>query len=250
MAASVFDSPMFVKSFRTGDAARLFSDSASVRAVLLVQGTLAKVQGELGIVPEDSAFFIHRSAMEVQIDPAGLATDLAHGNMADAVRTAFQKAMEAPEHSKFIQQGVVSAEVEAAARSLRLRQFISHCEKNLSVDLDPSVAKALSVARSASVGLHLSTDANVSAALGKALRLPLLDHPANVLPVAQAAAAITKALHMASPEDTRLSQLNRLTEGGLDILQADVDTMANLCLPQVCLATACALEQMPSKQDR
>ena len=71
MAASIFDSPMFVKSFPTGEASRLFSDSAAVRAVLLVEGTLAKVQGELGLIPEDSAFFIHPLGGTMVLCPLG-----------------------------------------------------------------------------------------------------------------------------------------------------------------------------------
>ena len=62
MAASVFDSALFAKLFPTGEAARLFSDSAAVRAMLLVEGALAKVQGAAGLIPETSAAAIHRAS--------------------------------------------------------------------------------------------------------------------------------------------------------------------------------------------
>ena len=52
MAASVFDSALYGKLFSSGDAARLFSDTAEVRAMLLVEGALAKVQGALGVILE------------------------------------------------------------------------------------------------------------------------------------------------------------------------------------------------------
>ena len=58
-----------------GDAAvaRLFGDSAEIRAMLLVEGALARVQGAAGIIPWDAAAMIDRATRDVQIDPASLA---------------------------------------------------------------------------------------------------------------------------------------------------------------------------------
>jgi len=42
--------------------------------MMLVEGSLAKVQGTLGIIPEISAAAIHRASLELQIDPSGLGT--------------------------------------------------------------------------------------------------------------------------------------------------------------------------------
>ena len=50
MAASLFDSPNYAKLFPVGDAGRLFTDTAEVRAMMLVEGTLAKLQGKAGII--------------------------------------------------------------------------------------------------------------------------------------------------------------------------------------------------------
>lgn len=189
MAASIFDSPMFVKSFPTGEASRLFSDSAAVRAVLLVEGTLAKVQGELGLIPEDSAFFIHRSAMEVQIDPAGLAQDMKDEGFVPAVVKAFAKAMEAPEHSKFIHHNAVAGEIEATALALRMRQFLTHCEKRIG-DLSNNqidshaMTSAIAQARTAAVGLHMTSGLNVAKSMADTLRLPLHEEPTSVAEVA------------------------------------------------------------------
>ena len=70
MTASVFDSPLFAHLFDTGEAGRLFSDTAAVRAMLLVEGALAKVQGEMGVIPELSAAAIHR--VRVWPEPGGV----------------------------------------------------------------------------------------------------------------------------------------------------------------------------------
>lgn len=245
MAASIFDSPMFVTSFPTGEAARLFSDSAAVRAVLLVEGSLAKVQGELGIIPEDSAFFIHRSGMEVQIDPAGLAADMHREGFAAAVAKAFAKAMEAPEHSKFILHDVQPAEIEAVAQSLRLRQFLSHCEKRIA-EIDQidkaALTAALDEARSAAIGLHMSTGLNVAKPLADALRLPLSEQHLQPQAVAVAAALICKILSDTTPDHPILRQLHLLSAGLNNTIQQDPASMLPLCLPQVCLAAASALE--------
>ncbi|MGV6812002.1 MAG: class-II fumarase/aspartase family protein [Brevirhabdus sp.] len=132
MAASPFDSALFRDLFHDDDAGKLFTDSAAVRAMLIVEGTLAKVQGELGLIPEDSAFFIHRSAMEVQIDPAGLSAQTGQDAVCvPALVNAFRKSMEAPEHAQYIHWGATSQDIIDTALVLRLRQLIAIFETRL-----------------------------------------------------------------------------------------------------------------------
>lgn len=125
MTASVFDSALYTGLFPTGEAGRLFAATAEVRAMLLVQGTLAKVQGDLGVIPADSAAFIHRSSMEVQIDPAGLAQATGqNGVPVPALVAAFRKAMEAPEHAQYAHWGATSQDIMDTGLMLRLRQAL------------------------------------------------------------------------------------------------------------------------------
>jgi len=103
MAASVFESPLYHRLFATGEVGRLFTDAAELRAMLLVEGALARAQGDLGLIPETAAAFIQRSAMEVQIDPAALAQATGqNGVPVPALVTAFRKAMEAPEYAQYL----------------------------------------------------------------------------------------------------------------------------------------------------
>lgn len=133
MAYSPFDSPMFRHLLGDDTVAQLFTDSAEIRAMLLVEGALAKVQGDLGIIPKDSAYFIERSAMEVQIDPAGLAVEIGQSGVAvPALVKAFRKALEAPEHAQYIHHGATSQDIVDTALMLRLRQFISHLTSGIS----------------------------------------------------------------------------------------------------------------------
>ncbi|WP_299732536.1 lyase family protein [uncultured Tateyamaria sp.] len=132
MAASVFASALYGSLFDTGEVARLWSDSAEVRAMLLVEGALAKVQGSQGIIPELSAAFIHRSSLEVQIDPAGLARATAtNGVSVPGLVTAFRTAMEAPEHAQYAHWGATSQDIIDTGLMLRLRQTLAAQEDTL-----------------------------------------------------------------------------------------------------------------------
>lgn len=125
MTYSPFDSPIYGTLYGDNEVRALFTDSAEVRAILLVEGALAKVQGDLGVIPLESALYIHRASMEVQIDPAGLATGMAEtGSPVSALVAAFAKAMEAPEHSKYINWGANSQDIIDTALVLRLRQYL------------------------------------------------------------------------------------------------------------------------------
>ncbi len=132
MPASVFSSELYHRLFPAGEAARLFTDSAEVRAMLLVEGTLAKVQGEMGIIPLDSALLIHRSSLEIPLDPGGLSTSTAeNGIPVPALVSAFRKAMEAPEHAQYVHWGATTQDIMDTGLILRLRQFLGLCEKKL-----------------------------------------------------------------------------------------------------------------------
>jgi 3-carboxy-cis,cis-muconate cycloisomerase len=125
MAASVFDSPVFARLFPAGEVGRLFTDTAEVRAMLLVEGALAKVQGAQGVIPETAAAFIHRAAMEVQIDPAGLAQATGeNGVSVPGLVAAFRAAMEAPEHAQYAHWGATSQDIIDTGLMLRLRQML------------------------------------------------------------------------------------------------------------------------------
>ncbi len=132
MAASVFDSPLYSQLFPTGEAGRLFSDSATIRAMLLVEGALAKVQGRLGLIPEISGAAIHRASLEVQIDAGSLAALTGtNGVPVPGLVAAFREAMNAPEHAQYIHWGATSQDIIDTGLMLRLRQFLGLAEANL-----------------------------------------------------------------------------------------------------------------------
>lgn len=132
MTASAFDSALLHRLFPTGDCQRLFSDSAEVRAMMLVEGTLAKVQGAAGIIPDLSAAAIHRAALELQIDPGALAVDTGrNGVSVPALVAAFRSQMQAPEHAQYLHWGATSQDIIDTALMLRLRQVLAQYDAAL-----------------------------------------------------------------------------------------------------------------------
>lgn len=125
MTASLYDSPTWRAIFHDADLAPLFSDTAELRAMLLVMGTLALTQAKAGLIPEVSAKAIQRASMEVQVDPAGLAPVTAKtGDPVQALISAFQFEMKAPEHAKWVHFESNTTLTAATGLSLRLRQSL------------------------------------------------------------------------------------------------------------------------------
>ncbi|WP_371156715.1 lyase family protein [Jannaschia sp. 2305UL9-9] len=120
------DSPLLRDLFADPEIARLFTDTAAVRAMLIVEGTLARVQGSAGLIPETAAAYLHRAAMEIQIDPAGLASETArNGVCVPALLAAFRKQAQAPEHTQFLHWGATSQDIIDTGLALRLRQVLT-----------------------------------------------------------------------------------------------------------------------------
>ena len=125
MPASLADSPLYQPLFGD-DTARFFTDSMQIRAMLLVEGALAQVQGKAGLIPQPAADHIARAAREVQIDPAALAAETAaNGVPVPALVAAFRKEMKAPEHAQYVHWGATSQDIMDTGLALRLGKVIA-----------------------------------------------------------------------------------------------------------------------------
>ncbi len=132
MPAAPADSALYSRLFGDDETARLFTDSAEVRAMLLVEGALARVQGEIGLIPAEAAAFIARAAQEVQIDPAALAAETArNGVPVPALLAAFRKAAEAPGPMAHLHWGATSQDIMDTALALRLRPVLALWEARI-----------------------------------------------------------------------------------------------------------------------
>ncbi|MGB8815273.1 MAG: lyase family protein [Paracoccaceae bacterium] len=126
MPASLASSGLYGTLFNDPETAALFTDSAEVRAMMLVEGALAKAQGDLGLIPADAAAFLHRASFELQIDPTGLATETAiNGVPVPALVAAFRRAAQAPAHTDWLHWGATSQDIMDTGLALRLKRLLA-----------------------------------------------------------------------------------------------------------------------------
>ena len=139
MPASPFDSTIYGDLFNDAEIADLFSDSAEIRALLIVEGELARAQGDLGLIPRESAAAIHRASLNVQIDAAGLAPETGQNAVVvPALIKAFRAAMQAPEHAQYVHWGATSQDIIDTGLILRLQKALTIYQDRLT-----TLAKAL-----------------------------------------------------------------------------------------------------------
>lgn len=132
MPATPFDSATFRDLFLDVEVGALFTDSAEIRAMLLVEGALAKAQGSLGVIPDLSAAAIHRATMEVLIDPRALSAETGQSAVViPALVKALRAEMKAPEHSQYVHWGATSQDILETAQILRLRRVLDIYEGRL-----------------------------------------------------------------------------------------------------------------------
>ena len=131
MPATPLDSATYRALLGDAELARLFTDAAEIRAMLLVEGALARAQGETGAIPETAARAIHRASLEVSIDPAQLADGVGRSAVpVPALVSAFRAAL-APEHAAHVHWGATSQDIVDTALVLRLRQATAILERRL-----------------------------------------------------------------------------------------------------------------------
>jgi 3-carboxy-cis,cis-muconate cycloisomerase len=124
MPANPADSALYRDLFGDDETARLLSDSAVLRAMLLVEGQLALVQGKLGLIPADAAAYIDRASREVVLDPSAMSAETArNGVPIPALLAAFRKEAQAPEMMQYLHWGATSQDIMDSAQALRLRRL-------------------------------------------------------------------------------------------------------------------------------
>lgn len=124
MPAAPADSALYRDLFSDTETQALFTDSAELRAMLLVEGALARVQGALGVIPADAAAYIDRASREVSIDPSALsAATASNGVPVPAFLAAFRKDAGASEPMQYVHWGATSQDIMDTALMLRLKRL-------------------------------------------------------------------------------------------------------------------------------
>lgn len=252
MSASPLDSAIYRHLYGDTDMARLFSDTAEVRALMLTLGALARVQGQTGAIPEIAATAIHRASMELQLDPGGLARATADAaSPVPRLVEMFRAAMQAPEYAQHLAHDATGDDIADTALALRLRQALALLDTRLAAatgDLRDLHAR-LAPLREDVARVTLAGDADTRARLAEALNLSNPASPraqaiarlADWLTATAAARADTGALHAAiHHQATALNAaLQSACQTGANPAAARM--LEQLSLPQLVILTARAL---------
>ncbi len=179
MNTSPFDSTIHRELLHDAAIGDLFSDAAVVKAMMRVEGALARVQGRHGVIPEASARAIDRAMQDLRIDPASLAAGTrAAGIPAPALVDTLRDALQAPEHAQYLHWGATSQDIMDTGLVLRLREVCDVVEQRLTQLLQ---ALALQAERHAELPLAARTRAQIATptsfgAVVAAWGAPLLTH--------------------------------------------------------------------------
>ncbi|MEO1549730.1 MAG: lyase family protein [Pseudomonadota bacterium] len=125
MATSLFDAGPFARLLGDAPLQRLLSDSAEIRAMMLVEAALATAQADQGVIPQEAADAINRAAREAEIDPASLAEATGRdGVSVPGFVAAFRGQIGDPALAAHLHHGATSQDILDTALSLRLRQIL------------------------------------------------------------------------------------------------------------------------------
>ena len=134
MTTSPFDSAIYRELLQDDAATDQFDDAAELRAMIRVESALAKVQGELGLIPAASAREIQRVITAAQIDPASLASATRRdGVPVPALVAALRAEIGSSEHAQYLHWGATSQDIMDTALVLRLCGICDLVELRLKV---------------------------------------------------------------------------------------------------------------------
>ncbi len=136
MAISPFESAIYTELLRDGEIGQLFTDTAEIVAWQHVEGALARTQGELGMIPKQSAAAIAKACGKTKIDAASLADGTGRdGIPIPALIAALRKAIGNDAHAAYLHYGATSQDIMDTGLVLRLRAVSTIVEARLKLVL-------------------------------------------------------------------------------------------------------------------
>jgi 3-carboxy-cis,cis-muconate cycloisomerase len=118
---STLDSLYFRDRFSTAAMRAIFSDDARIRSWVAVEVTLARVQAELGVIPQNAADTIARAADPAALDIAAMAGDYARTGVAivPLVRHLGQQC--GPDAARWLHWGATTQDILDTGTALQIR---------------------------------------------------------------------------------------------------------------------------------
>lgn len=123
MAVSPFDSEIYRELLFDAEIGGHCSDAAVISAWLRVEAALAQSQGELGIIPAESAAAIVRACTELEIEPASLAAGTGRDGIPIPALVAMLQAALGDEHAAYVHFGATTQDIMDTGLTLRLREI-------------------------------------------------------------------------------------------------------------------------------
>ncbi|MFN3262721.1 MAG: lyase family protein [Pikeienuella sp.] len=131
MAVTPFDSALWRDLYGDAEIGALFSDAAELRALMLAEAALARVQARLGLVPETAAAAITRAATEASLDPASLSRGVAEAGVSVPAFVDAFRATLPPDAGIWLHLGATSQDMLDTGLVLRLRRALEILEGRL-----------------------------------------------------------------------------------------------------------------------
>jgi 3-carboxy-cis,cis-muconate cycloisomerase len=124
MTVSLFDSELYGGLFSDREIAGLLDDRARLRAMVAVEGALARVQGRLGVIPPAAAARIAVVAETLELDPAALAAGTASAGVPIPALVAALRRAAGAEAGPYVHWGATSQDIMDTGLVLRLRELL------------------------------------------------------------------------------------------------------------------------------
>jgi 3-carboxy-cis,cis-muconate cycloisomerase len=121
MSISPADSALYGALFSDPEIADTFSDAATIRAMLDVEAALARVQGRLGIIPQNAAARIASVAASFEPDIAGIAAGTENSGVPIIPLVEQLRAAVGGEAAGYVHWGATSQDIVDTGLVLRLR---------------------------------------------------------------------------------------------------------------------------------
>jgi 3-carboxy-cis,cis-muconate cycloisomerase len=131
MAVSLFDSALYHDLLHDDATGELFSDAAEIDALVRVERALARVQGELGVIPAASATQLDGALRNVEIDAAVLAAATGVAGVPLPALIAELRRLLPSQSAHYLHWGATSQDIMDTGLMLRLRSYCELLETRL-----------------------------------------------------------------------------------------------------------------------
>jgi len=130
MSAYVIDSQLFGNQFSTPSLRAIFSDESTVQRWLDVEAALAKVQGEMGIIPVSAADEIRRKARVELIDLQALSAEMARTSHPIVPLLRAMKQVCEGDSGEYIHWGATTQDIIDTGTMLQIRDALVEIERD------------------------------------------------------------------------------------------------------------------------